>query len=172
MLKSPWPCVVAAAGLVALCCISQPSFASYAIYVGKNLTTDGSVLIGGSGDEVSSHWLEVVPGAAHSEGASIAVGVTAGGRVSGAHDRHPAGAADIPLPHDELFRLQGFPGAAHQRRAQRAQRGRARRLVTLATGTRRDDAEPAERPAVQRSLAHRDAARAQRARGGADHRRA
>ena len=36
--------------------------ASYAIYVGKNLTADGSVMIGGSGDEVSSHWLEVVPG--------------------------------------------------------------------------------------------------------------
>lgn len=32
--------------------------ASYAIYVGKNLTADGSVLIGGSGDEVSSHWLD------------------------------------------------------------------------------------------------------------------
>jgi hypothetical protein len=30
--------------------------ASYAIYIGKNLTKDGSVLIGGSGDEVSSHW--------------------------------------------------------------------------------------------------------------------
>ncbi|MFM7275304.1 MAG: peptidase U34, partial [Gammaproteobacteria bacterium] len=51
-------------------------FASYAIYVGKNLTTDGSVLIGGSGDEVSSHWLEIVPGAAHPEGATITVGAT------------------------------------------------------------------------------------------------
>ena len=29
--------------------------ASYAIYVGKNLTADGSVMIGGSGDEVTAH---------------------------------------------------------------------------------------------------------------------
>jgi hypothetical protein len=43
MLKSPSSRAVAAAGLVALSCVSQPSLASYAIYVGKNLTTDGSV---------------------------------------------------------------------------------------------------------------------------------
>lgn len=50
--------------------------ASYAIYVGKNLTADGSVLIGGSGDEVSSHWLEVVPARDHAAGSTITVGVT------------------------------------------------------------------------------------------------
>lgn len=55
---------------------STPALASYAIYVGKNLTEDGSVLIGGSGDEVSSHWLEVVPERDHAEGATITVGVT------------------------------------------------------------------------------------------------
>lgn len=49
--------------------------ASYAIYVGKNLTDDGSVLIGGSGDEVSSHWLEVVPGRQFPAGTTIRVGV-------------------------------------------------------------------------------------------------
>jgi dipeptidase len=51
--------------------------ASYAIYVGRSLTADGSVLIGGSGDEVSSHWLEIVPGAEHPAGATITVGATA-----------------------------------------------------------------------------------------------
>jgi len=51
--------------------------ASYAIYVGKHLTVDGSVFLGGSGDEVSSHWLEVVPAANHPEGATVTVGVTA-----------------------------------------------------------------------------------------------
>lgn len=60
----------------ALLC-QRAAFASYAIYVGKNLTTDGSVLIGGSGDEVSSHWLEVVPAKDHPQDATIAVGVTA-----------------------------------------------------------------------------------------------
>ena len=44
---------------------SPASFSSHAIYVGKNLTEDGSVFIGGSGDEVSSHWLEVVPAKDH-----------------------------------------------------------------------------------------------------------
>ncbi len=34
--------------------------ASYAYYVGKNLTEDGSVMMGGTGEEVSSHWLEIV----------------------------------------------------------------------------------------------------------------
>lgn len=51
-------------------------FASYAIYVGKNLTLDGSVMLGGSGDEVSSHWLEVVPARDHPPGATVTVGVT------------------------------------------------------------------------------------------------
>ena len=50
--------------------------ASYAIYVGKNLTADGSVMIGGSGDEVSSHWLEVVPAKDHAADTTITVGVT------------------------------------------------------------------------------------------------
>ncbi|MDH3439624.1 MAG: C69 family dipeptidase [Gammaproteobacteria bacterium] len=55
---------------------SLDTWASYAIYVGKNRTVDGSVMIGGSGDEVSSHWLEVVPGREHPAGAMITVGVT------------------------------------------------------------------------------------------------
>lgn len=53
------------------------AIASYAIYVGKNLTADGSVMIGGSGDEVSSHWLEVVPARDHANDATVTVGVTA-----------------------------------------------------------------------------------------------
>lgn len=61
---------------VAASLLASPAIASYAIYVGKNLTVDGSVLIGGSGDEVSSHWLEVVPERDHPEGATVPVGVT------------------------------------------------------------------------------------------------
>ncbi len=55
--------------------LSMPGMASYGIYVGKNLTDDGSVLIGGTGEEVSSHWLEIVPAREHPEGATIIVGV-------------------------------------------------------------------------------------------------
>ena len=49
---------------------------SYSIYVGKNLTANGTVLIGGYGDEPSSHWLEIVPEREHSPGATITVGIT------------------------------------------------------------------------------------------------
>lgn len=59
------------------------ALASYAIYVGKNLSADGTVLIGGSGDEVSSHWLEVVPEATHAPGSTISVGVTAEAETPG-----------------------------------------------------------------------------------------
>ena len=68
--------VRAAALLLALSFGCTQAFASYAIYVGKNLSADGSVLIGGSGDEVSSHWLEIVPGATYPEGSTVTVGVT------------------------------------------------------------------------------------------------
>lgn len=60
--------------VVLLLCVE--AWGSYAIYIGKNLTADGSVMIGGSGDEVSSHWLEVVPGREHAAGAMVTVGVT------------------------------------------------------------------------------------------------
>lgn len=50
--------------------------ASYAYYVGKNLTEHGVVMIGGTGEEVSSHWLEIVPARDHPHGAMITVGVT------------------------------------------------------------------------------------------------
>ena len=49
--------------------------ASYGIYVGRELTADGSVLVGGTGDEVSSHWLEIVPRRRHAPGSTIRVGV-------------------------------------------------------------------------------------------------
>jgi hypothetical protein len=63
-------------GLITLSLSCGPAFGSYTIYVGKNLTADGSVLIGGSGDEVSSHWLEIVPGGTHGADETLEVGVT------------------------------------------------------------------------------------------------
>ena len=63
--------------------LSPAAYASYAIYVGKNLTEDGSVFIGGSGDEVSSHWLEVVPAKDHPAGSTITVGVDAEANMPG-----------------------------------------------------------------------------------------
>ena len=61
-------------GLVALL-ITQQAVGSYGIYVGRNLTEDGNVFLGGSGDEVSSHWLEIVPAREYPGGSTITVGV-------------------------------------------------------------------------------------------------
>ncbi|MGD9345565.1 MAG: C69 family dipeptidase [Candidatus Aminicenantes bacterium] len=46
------------------------------VYVGKNLTADGSVLLGQLGDECSSHWIEVIPHRFWEEGAVLSTGVT------------------------------------------------------------------------------------------------
>ena len=65
------------AGILALSMLlaCQQALASYGIYVGRNLTADGNVFLGGSGDEVSSHWLEIVPARTHADGSTITVGV-------------------------------------------------------------------------------------------------
>ncbi|MCF8011905.1 MAG: C69 family dipeptidase [Clostridiales bacterium] len=45
------------------------------IYIGKDLTPEGSgVLLGQTGDENSSHWVQVVPHKTHDQGAAIEVG--------------------------------------------------------------------------------------------------
>lgn len=58
--------------------------ASYAFYVGKDLTADGSVLVGGTGEEVSGHWMVIVPRADHPADAVIEVGVTPEANIPGA----------------------------------------------------------------------------------------
>ena len=61
----------------------QVVLASVLIYVGKNLTNDGSVLLAGYGDEPSSHWLSIVPRQQYPAGATKAVGGTATARLPG-----------------------------------------------------------------------------------------
>ncbi|WP_290649843.1 C69 family dipeptidase [Aquisalimonas sp.] len=56
---------------------------SIGIYVGSELTADGSTLLGGFGHEPSSHWVEVVPRQHHPEGATTAVGVTSEASIPG-----------------------------------------------------------------------------------------
>jgi dipeptidase len=65
--RGPW--------LALVLVLAAPVQASYGIYVGRDLTADGSVLLGGTGEEVSSHWLEIVPAREHAAEATIAVGV-------------------------------------------------------------------------------------------------
>jgi hypothetical protein len=69
-----------AAALIAIC---RCAWASYGIYVGKDLTADGSVFLAGYGDEPSSHWLEIVPSRQWPAGTTIKVGATPGARFPG-----------------------------------------------------------------------------------------
>ncbi len=84
-------------------------FASYAIYVGKNLTEDGSVMIGGSGDEVSSHWLEVVPAKDHPDGATITVGVTSDAFMPGEFTEIPQAPHTYRYLTMNYSEYEGFP---------------------------------------------------------------
>jgi dipeptidase len=68
-----FPILVIAFGLTGLA--ATPALASYAIFVGSNLTEDGSTMVGGTGDEPSSHWLEIVPHRSWPAGSKIKVGV-------------------------------------------------------------------------------------------------
>ena len=81
------------------------AWASYAIFVGKNLTADGSTFLGGTGDEPSSHWLEIVPRTNHPAGSTIRVGVTKEAIFPGRAHRHSAGSRDGEIHHDELQRI-------------------------------------------------------------------
>lgn len=56
--------------------LACPASASYAFYVGKDFTEDGSVMVGGTGEEVSSHWLQLFPAKDHASNETITVGVT------------------------------------------------------------------------------------------------
>mgnify|MGYP006271424931 CR=1 FL=1 len=63
--------------------IASPLSASVAVYVGKGLTRDGSVILAGFGDEPSSHWLVIEPRRNHPAGATVRVGADASGGYGG-----------------------------------------------------------------------------------------
>jgi dipeptidase len=56
---------------------------SYGLYVGKELTASGDTILAGSGEEVSSHWLEIVPAQQHGPDETIEVGVTEEASIPG-----------------------------------------------------------------------------------------
>lgn len=76
-------CLRVLATLAAAVATTGHSSASYGIYVGKNLTADGSVFLAGYGDEPSSHWLEIVPAREWPAGATIKAGATAASSFPG-----------------------------------------------------------------------------------------
>ncbi len=60
-----------------------PPGKSMGLYVGSDLTDDGSTLLAGFGHEPSSHWIEIVPRQQHPEGATTTVGVTENADIPG-----------------------------------------------------------------------------------------
>jgi len=96
--------------LATICLLfAADAWASYAIYIGKNLTADGSVMIGGSGDEVSSHWLEVIPAREHPPGAMITVGVTADAFMPGRFTEIPQARKTNRYLTMNYSEYEGFP---------------------------------------------------------------
>jgi dipeptidase len=56
---------------------------SMAIYVGSDLTADGSTILGGFGHEQSSHWIQVVPRQQFPADATTTVGITEDAEIPG-----------------------------------------------------------------------------------------
>jgi dipeptidase len=83
--------------------------ASYGIYVGKNLTVDGSVFLAGYGDEPSSHWLEIVPRRQHAADDTITVGCTEEARYPGKLIRIPQALVTFKYLTMNYSSFAGFP---------------------------------------------------------------
>ncbi|KAH7000425.1 peptidase family C69-domain-containing protein [Ilyonectria destructans] len=89
--------------------LASPVAASYAFYVGKNLTADGSVLVGGTGEEVSSHWLQLFPERDHASNATITVGVTKDATIPGELIQIPQVNHTFRYLSMEYSDFEGFP---------------------------------------------------------------
>jgi dipeptidase len=83
--------------------------ASYAFYVGKALTEDGSVMVGGTGEEVSSHWLQIFPAKDHPPNATITVGVTEDASMPGQLMNISQAAHTLRYLSMEYSDFEGFP---------------------------------------------------------------
>jgi dipeptidase len=129
------------------------TLASVSIYVGKNLTKDGSVLLAGYGDEPSSHWLSIVPRRQHSEGATISVGGIATSRLPGELIRIPQARQTFRYISMDYSYYSGLP--APLTNGGMNEHGVAVRDVAL--GSRRELVEMTPNP--QRGLNYSDVAR-------------
>ncbi len=82
---------------------------SIAIYVGHELTEDGSVFLGGFGHEPSSHWLEITPGREFPAGTTLEVGVTEEARYPGERIRIPQEGETARFITSNYSQFAGFP---------------------------------------------------------------
>jgi hypothetical protein len=107
--------VIASVLLIYLCLNAKSAWCSYAIYVGKNLSDDGSVLLGGSGDEPSSHWPEIVPEQDHPADSTITVGVISAAYMPGELMQIPQVAHTYRYLTMNYSEYEGFPPPSNQR---------------------------------------------------------
>ncbi len=89
--------------------LSPPPAKSIALYVGRNLTADGSVLLGGFGHEPSSHWYEVTPARRFPPGTTVEVGITGDARIPGRRFRVPQVERTFRFITTNYSEFAGFP---------------------------------------------------------------
>lgn len=82
---------------------------SYSFYVGKDLTEDGSVLLGGTGEEPSSHWLEIIAHQKHGPDETLTVGVTGEAAIPGKLTQIPQAAETNKYISMNYSEFAGFP---------------------------------------------------------------
>jgi dipeptidase len=82
---------------------------SIAIYVGRDLTDDGSVLLGGFGHEPSSHWYEITPARTFPPGTTVEVGITEEARIPGERFRIPQVERTLRYITTNYSEFAGFP---------------------------------------------------------------
>lgn len=87
----------------------HPAHASYGYYVGSELTEDGSVMLGGSGEEVSSHWLRIEADQDHADDATISVGVTEDAVIPGERIEIPQVETTHAFISMDYSNWEGFP---------------------------------------------------------------
>ena len=116
---------IRAVAVVVFLSMSTPVLASYCVYVGKNLTADGSVFLGGYGDEPLEPLVGDRVGTDFRPRRDDPSGCDRPCELPRRDERDTAAAADGQVHHHELLRVRRLPGAAHQWRAQRARRGGA-----------------------------------------------
>jgi dipeptidase len=94
---------------LAIVASSPVALGSVAVYVGKNLTKDGSVLLAGFGDEPSSHWISIVPRRQHPASTMITVGGTAASRLPGELMKIPQAQQTFRYISMDYSSYAGFP---------------------------------------------------------------
>lgn len=94
---------------ISLALFVDVTVASYAFYVGKALTADGSVMVGGTGEEVSSHWLEIFPARDYPPNSTVEVGVTEDASMPGRRLNISQAAHTFRYLSMEYSDYEGFP---------------------------------------------------------------